>query len=95
MRAILVLGVAAGLIGLAPEPATAVEGPWCMRASAGKGHAVEICHFATFQACNHERALWGTTGHCVQNHRYLPYWYGRGIDPPPRAALRKKKPRRH
>jgi len=72
----------------------AYEGPWCMRANAGRS-VTEICHFNSFEACRNERSLWGTTAFCSQNPRYLPYWRGRGFGPEPVRALRYKKKHRH
>ena len=71
----------------------AYEGPWCMRANAGRS-VTEICHFNSFEACRNERSLWGTTAFCSQNPRYLPYWQGRGFGPEPVRALRYKKKHR-
>ncbi len=89
MRALIVLGLAAGLLALGGNPSQArYEGPWCMKANAGFGHIIERCHFASFNACNHERAMWGSSAFCVQSHRYLPNW-GYGAEQPRRAAKRK------
>ena len=72
----------------------AYEGPWCMRANAGRS-VTEICHFNSFEACRNERSLWGTTAFCSQNPRYLPYWQGRGFGQEPGRALSRKKKHRH
>lgn len=96
MRKLLFGGLLAASVLLLAEPATAHEGPWCMRASVGQGAVREICHFQTFEACRNERTRWGTTAFCSQNPRYLPYWQGRGFDREPgRKPMRKKHRRPH
>jgi hypothetical protein len=94
MRRLTLLAVltAAALLPAGPSLA-AVEGPWCLFANAGRW-AQERCYFPSFEACNRERPLFGSTAHCVQNHAYLPYWTGRGFEPEPRPAVRRKKQRR-
>jgi hypothetical protein len=92
----LILGGALMAAIWLPGEASAYEGPWCLRASVGRGTVAEICHFATFEACARERFHYGSTSFCGQNPRYLPYWQGRGFGaetaPPPR---RYKKKHRH
>jgi hypothetical protein len=97
MRAFIVVGLAAGLLALAggkPGHAGYYEGPWCLKANMGQGHVVERCHFRSFEHCERELQLWGSTSFCIQSHRYPPHWYGRGFDPPQRAVTRKKPRRR-
>ena len=94
MRKLLLCGAFAALTLLPGEPVWAQEeGPWCLRASIGRGVG-ERCHFRTFEACRDERSLYGSTAFCSQNPRYLPYWQGRGFGETPRKVTRKKKHRR-
>ena len=95
MRKLLWIGLLTGAGLLPAATAEAYEGPWCMRASVGRGSVAEICHFDSFEACRNERSLWGGTAFCSQNPRYLPYWQGRGFgEEPARVMLRNKKHRR-
>ena len=94
MRKLLWTGLLTAAALLPAANAEAYEGPWCMRASAGRSVA-EICHFQTFEACRNERSLWGTTAFCSQNPRYLPYWQGRGFGQEPGRTLSRKKKHRH
>jgi hypothetical protein len=94
MRKLLLCSFLAAAALVPTAPAGAYEGPWCMRASIGRGSVSEICHFRTFQACSNERTLWGSTAFCSQNPRFLPYWQGRGFDQQPRRVSRKIKHRR-
>ena len=95
MRKFLWGGLLTAALLLPAANAEAYDGPWCMRASGGRGSVKEICHFRTFEACRDERSLWGTTAFCSQNPRYLPYWQGRGFGPEQgRVLSRKKKHRR-
>src|SRR5262245_1958733 len=50
------------------------EGPWCLKASLGRGGVVEVCHYRTFEQCLVDRPFYGNTAFCIQNARYLPYW---------------------
>lgn len=90
VRSILFAALAAALLP-AENAAAYSEGPWCLRASIGRGTVSEICHFRTFEACAQERLNWGTTSFCGQNPRYLPYWQGRGYGPEAGPPPRKKK----
>ena len=65
-------------------PGVAYEGPWCVKATIGRGSVVNICHFRTIEQCLQERTLWGSSSFCVQNARYLPYWQNRGYSAPRR-----------
>jgi hypothetical protein len=95
MRQLLWAGLLATAALIPAGPATAYDGPWCLRANIGRGAVSEICHFPTFEACRSERGLWGSTAFCSQNPRYLPYWKGRGFGPESgRTPMRKKKHRR-
>ena len=90
MRSLLTCAVLT-LAGLMPAgTAEAYEGPWCLKASVGRGVS-EICHYRTFEACRDDRGLWGTTAFCSQNPRYLPYWQGRGFDQQPQPKVAHKK----
>jgi hypothetical protein len=90
--------VMTGLLAAAPllgaEPASAYEGPWCLRTNIGLGVEQEICHFRTFEQCRLEIYRFGSISSCGQNPRYLPYWYGRGYGPEARPIKRHRKPRR-
>ncbi len=91
MRKLLILGALAAVTLLPEGPAQAqMEGPWCLRANIGRGVS-ERCDFRTFEACAHERMLFGTTAFCNQNSRYLPYWQGRFGEQPSSTVVRKKK----
>ena len=68
---------ASALTGI--KPSAAYEGPWCMKASIGRGAVVNICHFRNFEQCLQERMLWGSSAFCIQNSNYLPYWRNRGL----------------
>jgi hypothetical protein len=57
------------------------ESPWCVQASVGKSSAIQICHYRTIEQCLKERPIYGNSAFCVQNARYLPYWYARGYKP--------------
>jgi hypothetical protein len=95
MPKLLLPGLLIAAALLPASPAAAHEGPWCMKANMGRS-VTERCHFTTFEACNAERSLNGTTAFCSQNPRYLPYWQGRGFGEEPRRKLsRKTKHRRH
>ena len=87
----LILGSAMLAALLMPGEAQAYEGPWCLRASIGRGTVSEICHFRTFEACAQERFNYGTTSFCGQNPRYLPYWQGRGFGPEAAQPVKRKK----
>ena len=50
MQKLFIYALAACTILMA-APAVAYEGPWCLRASIGRGVVSEICHFRTFEAC--------------------------------------------
>jgi hypothetical protein len=95
MRKLLWTGLLTAAALLPAANAEAYEGPWCMRANAGRGSVTEICHFQSFEACRNERTLWGSTAFCSQNPRYLPYWQGRGFGQEPGRVMSRKKKHRH
>ncbi len=94
MRKLLICGALAACALLPAESALAYEGPWCLKASLGFSAVTERCHFATFEACRHERGSWGGSAFCVQNPRFLPYWQGQGFERQPRRKVSRKKYRR-
>ena len=69
----------AGVVLASVAPSAAYEGPWCLKATIGRGSVVDICHFRNFEHCLQERMLWGGSSFCIQNARYLPYWKNRGL----------------
>ncbi len=77
----LLLGAA---LGLTTSAADAYNGGWCLNARAGFA-VQEICRFATFEACDRERRLWGTTSFCVQSHYWVPAFEQ------PRRKIRKRR----
>ena len=95
MRKLLWVGLLTAAVLLPTANAEAYEGPWCVKASVGRGSGAEICHFNSFEACRDERSLWGSTAFCSQNPRYVPYWQGRGFGPEQGLALSHKKKHRH
>lgn len=92
MRKLLICAALAVGGVMSAAPAKATEGQWCLKAQIGRGVVSEICHFRTFDACNQERSIRGTTAFCSPSQYYLPYWQGRGFDqqPPPKLAHKKR-----
>ena len=91
MRKLLMCGVLATAALMQAAAAQAYDGPWCMKASIGRGTVTERCRFRTFEACSNERGLWGSAAFCVQNPRFLSYWQGHGSDREPRRRISRKK----
>ena len=80
MLRLAIFSMTLAVIALADvKPSAAYEGPWCVKATIGRGGTVNICHFRTIEQCLQERTLWGSSAFCTQNARYLPYWKNRGL----------------
>ena len=62
--------------------------PWCVVYDIGAGVVHENCTMPTFEACNAERAIQGTTAFCRQNPAFAGY-YTRPGGPHPRKPRRK------
>jgi hypothetical protein len=65
--AIAALAVAAAG-ALAPQPAQAIEYPWCVQYGGSSGS--QNCGFSTFAQC--QASASGTGGFCVENPFYVP-----------------------
>jgi hypothetical protein len=81
MSKLALLGViaAATLAGIEPGSASILgdppdRGAWCLRYDIGGGAVQENCRFESFEACNRERSLWGSTASCTQNPAFRGYW---------------------
>jgi hypothetical protein len=85
IRPLLILGAAVAALALQPSTEVAAyDGAWCLKARVGRAVS-EICRFATFEACNRERQLYGTTSFCVQSQ----YWTAQ--TEPRRRKIKKRK----
>ena len=73
-KILLAFGALALLAFVDAKPSAAYyEGAWCAKVSIGAGAVSERCDFMRFEACR--RFIPGqSTGMCVQNPRFLPYW---------------------
>ena len=98
MSKLALLGVvaAATWFGIGPGNASILGGPldrapWCLRYDIGGGVVQENCRLPSFEACNYERAFWGSTAFCSPNPAYSGYWSN---EDRPRPRHRKKQ-RRH
>lgn len=96
MSRMALIGLAAGATFLSVLPAGAYSilgapldtAPWCVVYDIGAGVVRENCTMPTFQACNAERAIQGSTAFCRQNPAFAGY-YG---EPSPQP---RKRHRRH
>ncbi|MGH6741634.1 MAG: hypothetical protein ACREDY_21870 [Bradyrhizobium sp.] len=61
--------------------------PWCVVYDIGAGVVHENCRMPSFQACNAERSLWGSTAFCRQN----PAFAGYGPQPAPRSRHHRRR----
>lgn len=98
MSKLALLGVVAAAIwfGIGSGNASILGGPldrapWCLRYDIGGGVVQENCRLPNFEACNYERAFWGSTAFCSPNPAYSGYW---SDEDRPRPRQRKKQ-RRH
>ena len=79
MRTISLAAMAATITGLALSLGGARDAgaapyspnPWCLKASMGRGWAVDLCYFRTFEQCNNERFNYGSTSFCIHNPEYV------------------------
>ena len=90
-------GLLAGatLLGIGPSGAFfgrhahQYEGPWCVIYDLGSGFVQENCAMPNFEACNIERAHWGSTAFCHQNPRFAGSGAAPGPQPRPRKPQKK------
>jgi hypothetical protein len=87
-RRFVLLAIALAALAL-PLGSTGAQAAWCLHARVGWA-VQEFCHFRSFEACDRERAAYGTTSFCTPSQ----YWSG-PVDGAPRPhKARKRKHRR-
>jgi hypothetical protein len=89
-RPILCLVFACFTTALGTLPALSYEGPWCIKAIAGRA-AIDICHFRTYEACARERMNWSPSSFCVQNPAYRGGRGGWSDDERPVRRVKRKR----
>jgi len=85
MRSAIVVAAFAApfLFGVTASKAEAIH-PWCLKASMGEDHTVDLCYFRTFERCAQERIAYGTTSFCIVNPEYY-FRYGEPGQSPRKA----------
>jgi hypothetical protein len=74
IRVSLMAAAVVGMAALAPQPAHAVEGPWCSIHPMGPdGGVIEDCHYRSVEECR-PNVISGNRGWCGQNPRWPGYW---------------------
>jgi hypothetical protein len=95
MSKLALIGLVAGAAVVATSPARAYSifgapldtAPWCVVYDIGAGVVRENCTMPSFQACNAERAIQGSTAFCRQNPAFAGFYADPGA--PPRKRVRK------
>jgi hypothetical protein len=87
MSKLALIGLVAGATLCATVPGRAYSlfgapldtAPWCVVYDIGAGVVQENCRMPSFEACNAERALQGSTAFCRQNPAFAGYYVQPGL----------------